>query len=249
MKTAKYQKRFYREFVCPGKLYRQNIVVRETDLDILCDKPVDADFVRRRIEAYRRQIDIYICKDERFLASLKPVEVETVAPAIVKKMAQAAKSANVGPMAAVAGAIAQFLGRDLLRRGAKTVIIENGGDIFLRSPKPVKIGIYAGRSRLSGRLALKIIPGRGSLGICASSGTVGHSLSFGNADCAIILAKNAALADAAVTAVANLVRERSDLARAIKFARSIKGVRGAVIIIKNSIASWGQVQFSRDPGR
>lgn len=123
------------------------------------------------------------------------------------------------------------------------MIIENGGDIFLKVTHPAKVGIYAGGSALTRKLNLRISPGQTPLGICASSGTVGHSLSFGNADCVVILAGSAFLADAAATAVANRVQTKADLARTIEFARSIKGVKGAVVILKNNLASWGQVQF------
>ena len=243
MKTDKYQKRFYREWVNAKGLFEARVVVQETDVHILTDKPIDKDFVDEKIRFYRRQIESYIQKDKRFLTSLKPITVELRAPAIVKAMNQAASKANVGPMAAVAGAIAEFLGRDLLKRGYKEVIIENGGDIFLKVLLPRAVGIYAGRVKLSGKLFLKINPKDSPLGICTSSGSVGHSLSFGNADSVIIIAKNAVLADAVATATANLVQSKKDLPKAIQIARAIKGVRGVVIILKNNLASWGKVEF------
>jgi hypothetical protein len=169
--------------------------------------------------------------------------VELNAPAIVKEMADQSRKANVGPMAAVAGAIAKYLGKDLLRKRCQEVIIENGGDIFLKVSNPVKVGLYAGRSGLSGKLSLRIKPQDTPLGICASSGSVGHSLSFGRADSVIIIAKNCALADAVATAAANRINSKSDLPEAVAFARSIRGVKGAVAIIGNNLASWGRVEF------
>jgi ApbE superfamily uncharacterized protein (UPF0280 family) len=166
--------------------------------------------------------------------------VELNAPAIVKAMAQAAKSANVGPMAAVAGAIAQFLGRDLLRRGYKEVIIENGGDLFLKTKKPRRIGIYAGKAKAWNRLSLIVNPEDTPLGICTSSGTLGHSLSFGCADNVIIFARNSALADATATACGNLVRSKEDLPKAVAFAKSVKGILGIVVVLKNDFISWGE---------
>jgi hypothetical protein len=146
-------------------------------------------------------------------------------------------------MATVAGAIAEYVGKDLVRQGAKTVIIENGGDIFLKSERPISVGLFAGKTKLLSQLKLKIKPQETPLGICASSGTIGHSLSFGNADCVAIIAKNALLSDAVATATANRVRDKKDLEKAIKFARSIKGVQAAVIIFKNNLASWGKIEF------
>lgn len=244
MKTNKYQKRFYRDWVKAKDLYLSRITVKETDLQILTDKPIDRDFLKEKIHLYRRQIEDYISKDRRFLTALKPIEVELNAPPIVKEMAKAAKKANVGPMAAVAGAIAEFLGKDLLRRGYKEVIIENGGDIFLKIRKTHTVGIFASRSNLLKGIGLKIKPKDTPLGICTSSGTMGHSLSFGLADAAVILSKNASLADAVATATANRVESKQDLQDAVDFAKSIRGVSGAVIIIKNHLICWGKIKFA-----
>ena len=243
MKTDKYQKRSYRDWIIYKDLYLVRIAIKETDLQILTDRLIDKDFVEERLRLYRQDIEGYITKDRRFLTSLKPVEPEFKTKPIVKEMSRAAKKANVGPMAAVAGAIAQFLGRDLLRKGYKDVIIENGGDIFLKTRKTRKVGIYGGRSKLWKGLRLKIKPQDTPLGICTSSGTVGHSLSFGLADAAVIIAKQPSLADAVATATANRVRSKKDLSKALDFAKSVKGVLGVVIIIKDSLISWGKVEF------
>jgi ApbE superfamily uncharacterized protein (UPF0280 family) len=244
MKTNKYQRRFYRDWTNTKDLYLTRLAEKETDLQILTDKPVDGDFLKERIHLYRCQIEDYISKDKRFLTALKPVEVELNAAPIVREMAQAAKKANVGPMASVAGAIAQFIGRDLLRRGYREVIIENGGDIFLKSRNIRIIRIYTGKKKLYKNLSLKIKPKDTPLGICTSSGTIGHSLSFGRADAAVILSKRASLADAVATATANRVKSSKDLDKVAGFTKSIKGVLGAVIIIKSKLICWGKLEFA-----
>lgn len=244
-KTNKYQKRFYRGWVKPKNLCLSHIAVKETDLQILTDKPIDKDFLLGKLRSYRWDIENYITKDARFLTYLKPLEVDFSASAIIKKMALAAKKANVGPMAAVAGAIAESLGRDLLGKGHKDVIIENGGDIFLTTTKTLKIGIYSGRTAQWKGLGLRVYPEMTPLGICTSSGTVGHSLSFGCADSAIIVSKNTFLSDAAATAVCNLVQSKSDLIKALDFARSVKGILGAVIIFRDTLASWGKIELTQ----
>jgi len=245
MKTNRYQRRFYREWVKAKDLYLMRVAVGETDLQLLSDRPLDKGFVREKIRAYRRDIESYINRNNSFLITLKPLEVEPNAKPIIKEMAHAARKADVGPMAAVAGAIAQFLGRALLKKGCKEVIIENGGDIFLVTRKVRKIGIYAGKLKLWKNLALKIKPQDTPLGICASSGTIGHSLSFGCADSAVILAHNASLADAAATATANRIHSKADLGRAIEFARSLGGVLGAVLIFKKNLAIWGKAELAK----
>ena len=243
MKTCNYQKRFYRDWIKARDLKVTRITVKETDLQILTDKPIDESFLRSRVKLYRSQVEDYITKDKRFLTSLKPVEVELNAKPIVKAMAKAAKKANVGPMAAVAGAIAGFLGRDILNRGYKDVIIENGGDIFLSSRKVRMILVYSGKSKLWQSLYLRINPQDTPTSICTSSGTIGHSLSFGYADSVVVLSKNPSLADAVATACCNLVTSKENSGKAIDLARSIKGVTGIIVIIKNTVSSWGKVEF------
>ena len=219
------------------------VTFKETDLQVLTDKPLDKKFVQERIRLYRWDIENYITKDHRFITALKPMEVDLSAPAIIKEMNEAARLANVGPMAAVAGAIAQFLGRDLLKNGYKDVIIENGGDIFLASRKSRVVRIYTGLPKIWKNLSIKIAPRSMPLGICASSGSVGHSLSFGCADSVVILSKSASLADAVATATTNRVQSKEDLENALRFARSVKGVKGVVIILKDNLVSWGEVRF------
>jgi len=245
MKTNKYQRRFYRDWVKVDGLISMYITVKETDLHVFIDKAVDASFIKERVLHYRWQIENYITRDNRFITSLKPLEVELSAPRIVKEMSVASRKAGVGPMSSVAGTIAYFLGRDLLKKGCKNVIIENGGDIFLKTTKTCKVGIYAGRAKPWNNLSLKICPRHTPLGICTSSGKLGHSLSFGVADAVIILARNPCLADAVATAAANRVQTQHDLKKALDFARSIKGVSAAVAILKDKMASWGEVQFTK----
>jgi len=243
MKKDKYQKRFYREGNSFTDLFKAQVAVQETDLQILADRPLDKDFCKKRVGFYRRAIEGYVSRNPKFLVALKPLAIEPAAPAIVKEMGVAAEKAGVGPMAAVAGAIAEFLGKDLLKKGYREVIIENGGDIFLKISKPRTIGIYAGRSKIFNHLALKISPEDTPLGICTSSGTIGHSLSFGAASAVVILARDAALADAVATATANRVKSKGDLEKALAFARSIRGVLGSVIILKKYLISWGNITF------
>lgn len=240
MKTDKYKPRSYRDWIAADDLFKTSACVKETDVVILSDKPVDEDYAVTRIKFYRSQIENYISRDNRFFTSLKPISVELTAPAIIKKMAQAAKTAGVGPMAAVAGAIAECLGRDLLKRGAKNIIIENGGDVFLKISRPIKAAIYTGKSKFWKNLFIKVSANRNSFGMCASSGTTGHSLNFGRADNAVVIAKNAFLADAVATAIANRVQDKKSLNAALEFAGSLKGVSAAIIIFQKNLASFGK---------
>lgn len=227
----------------PGSLVATHLVDRESDLLIFTNKRLDKEFVKERVRAYRWQIENYIERDRKFLVALKPVPVEINAPLIIRRMAEAGQKANVGPMAAVAGAIAEFIGRDLIKKGYKEVIVENGGDVFLAGSQGRLVGIYAGAAKTWRNLRLKIRPALLPLGIATSSGTIGHSLSFGAADSVVIFSKDACLADSVATATCNLVKTKTDLKKAMDFAKTVKGVIGAVIILKDNLTSWGKIEF------
>ena len=243
MKASKFQRRFYRDWVKDKNLYVSHLLAKETDIRVATDKPLAKGFLEEKINSYRWQIERYIQKEPRFLTALKPIPVEINAHPIIQEMAHRAKEAGVGPMATVAGVISEFLGKELLKEGFRDVMIENGGDIFLKSRRIRLVGIYSGRCKLWNNLCLKIKPSWTPLGICTSSGTVGHSLSFGIADSVVVVSKSVGLADAVATATCNRIKSKNDLQKALDFARSIKGVLGVVIILKNNLLSWGKVEF------
>ena len=246
MKTQKCKNRFYRQWVKSEDLIKTHISVEETDLEILSAKPLDRAWLKQRILSYRQDIQAYIAKDKRFLTALKPIAIELGAPRIIKQMAKASKIVNVGPMAAVAGSIAQILAKDLLNQGCSELIVENGGDIFLSTQKKDRlVAVFAGDSKFSGKLALLIRPTQTPCGICTSSATFGHSLSFGNADSVVILARDAALADAVATATCNLVTSSNDFDKAIQFAKKISRIFGVLIILNNKLASWGKIEIKK----
>ena len=236
-----YQPRTYRHWVKGDDLVGFGVVVKETDLYLRAASNLRRK-AHRMVLKYRGRLERYIAHHPDFLTSLEPVEVEAEAPKIVSDMAGAARLAGVGPMAAVAGAIAGFVGRELLEFSPE-VIVENGGDIFLKSLRPRIIGVFAGDSPLTGKLGLQIEPEDTPLGICTSSGTVGHSLSFGRADAAIVLAESATLADAAATAIGNRVSDVADIEGAIEFAQSIGQLKGVVIIKDDKLGVWGEVKL------
>jgi uncharacterized protein len=147
-------------------------------------------------------------------------------------------------MASVAGAIAEYVGRDLNRESIN-VMVENGGDIYLNVKNNVLIGIFAGDSPLSGRIALSIDAKESPVGICTSSGTVGHSLSFGIADAVCIKSKSAALSDAAATSAGNLIKKKTDVKKGLARAMSIPGVMGVLIVTGDTLAVQGEMDLRR----
>ena len=235
------EKRFYRELHRAKDLVYFNVKVEQTDLDIGARSMLRQEALQL-VKKYRSDIEAYIRKDNRFLTSLVPIKCLPDAPAIVRRMCDAAEKAGVGPMAAVAGAISEFVGMELLQFSPE-VIVENGGDIFLKSCRERVIAIFAGASPLSQKVGLKISAQDTPIGVCTSSGKIGHSLSFGRADAVVILSHDTALADAAATAVGNVVKTKDDIEKGIHLARRIEGVLGAVIVVDDRMGAWGRVQL------
>ena len=233
------QKRFYRKIGQPHDLVSFRVVVKETDLNIYADSDL-SDLANEMVVQYRGYIEGYIRRHPIFLESLVPLSIDEPAPSIISEMILAARSAGVGPMAAVAGAIAANVGRDLLSHTSQ-VIVENGGDVFAKTNQPLLMGIYAGSSPLSLNIGLRLDSDSGPMSICTSSGTVGHSLSKGKSDAVCVVSPDCALADAAATAIGNVIRSPADISPAIEFGRTITGVAGLVIIIGDRIGCWGKV--------
>jgi len=238
-----YKARTYRKWVKNEDLIAFEVIEKETDLFISAETDL-ATNARAAILTHRGDIEKYIKKQPDFYSSLEPVDIRPDAPDIIKAMAAASRKAGVGPMAAVAGAVAEFVGRDLLELTGQ-VIVENGGDIFIKTLKPRIIGIYAGeKSPFTGKLKLEIAPNENGIGVCTSSGTVSHSLSFGKADAALIISEDTALADAMATAVGNIVKRPDDVEKAVNFGKSIEGVKGILVLIGNKMGSWGEIKIA-----
>lgn len=236
-----YRERTYRNELLKGNLTSFHVSVRETDLFISSDRDL-TEAALQSIYRYRGFIETYIKSHPRFLTSLIPIEKDDLAPPIVRDMLETSRMAGVGPMAAVAGAIAQYVGCDLLEE-SRNVIVENGGDIFLKSENEVRVGIFAGESPLSYQVALKVRPEEMPLGVCTSSGTIGSSLSFGRADAVCVTSKSASLADAAATAIGNLVKGEGDVKKALEAGAKIEGVLGIMIIIKDKLGACGAIEL------
>ena len=236
-----YQPRTYRRWIKDDDLVSFSVIVKETDLYIRATSNLEAEALKATIK-HRTPLEEYIKKHPLFLHSLEPCSVGEDAPVVVRDMAQAGRIAGVGPMAAVAGAIAEAVGKDLLAHTPE-VIVENGGDIFMKISQTRLVGVYAGESPFTGKIALEISPEETPLGVCTSSGTVGHSLSFGTADAVIVLSRSAALADAAATAIGNRVKIANDIDVAIKQAQAMEGLVGVVIIKDDRIGTWGNVKL------
>lgn len=223
------------------------VVEQETDLWISMELSAWYPAIQEEIGGFvvrlRQQLLDYIQKDPSFLTSLEPHPTIPGAPSIAVDMAAAAAKAGVGPMAAVAGAVAREVGRFINERtGCARLMVENGGDIYIRGQGAPTIAVYAGDSSLSEKVGIRVsVPGE--LGVCTSSGTVGHSLSFGKADALAVICDDAVVADAFATAFCNQVRSRDDIPGVLEKAKAYPDIKGVLAVIGDALGAWGELEL------
>jgi uncharacterized protein len=219
------------------RIYR-TFTHHEAVLRICCDK---FDVIAAEIVRQRRILEEYIARDPEFQTALVPIDLRADAPEIARRMAWAARRVGVGPMAAVAGAMAQIAAEAALAAGAREAIVDNGGDIYLKAVEPVLITLGTGTAKLADRLAFSVQPQETPISICSSSGKMGHSMSFGLCDLATIVAKDAALADAAATQAGNLVKTVADMDVALERIMHIEGVEGVLLVKDDRVGLAGHL--------
>jgi len=222
-------------------LFKQVFQFKETNCTIITDEESAINKAVSSIKYHRKKLEKYIQAHPKFLYSLQPVPVDK-GPKIVRLMAEASEKANVGPMAAVAGVLADLAVEDMVLAGSEVVVIENGGEVSAISDQPVDIALSAGDSPLSRQIGfrLKEFP----VGIATSSGLYSHALSFGEAEAVTIFAVNAGVADAAATAVGNLIKGedcRGAVERGIREALQIEGVNGVFILYRGIVGKAGKI--------
>ncbi len=237
-----YEKREYRNRFYAENLVFFRVIEKETDLMIGAKSNL-ANEALKAVKNCRKQLERYIKVHEEFKTSLKPVNLKNNPRHIICRMCEAAKKAGVGPMAAVAGAISEKVGMELLNYSDE-VIVENGGDIFIKTNVSRKVGIHAGQSPLNEKIAIQILPEKTPLGICTSSGTVGHSLSFGKADAVVVVSKDTSLADAAATSLCNTIKCEDDIDTAIRKASKIEDISGIVAVMGDKFGAWGDIKLT-----
>ena len=236
-----YEKRTYRNLIKAGGLVSFGVSVKETDLWICADRLLE-DEAREYVFKIRGYIESYIQSHPGFLKTMKPWAVSGPAPLIVREMAEAGIRADVGPMAAVAGAVAESVGKSLLAV-SNEIIVENGGDIFLRLNRSFTYSIFAGKSPLSMRFGIRLDASGTSMAVCTSSATIGHSFSAGKADAVCVVSESCAVADAAATSICNQVSSDKEIQQAIDYGKLIEGVSGIVVIAEGKIGIWGNVEI------
>lgn len=233
--------RSYRDTIKSADLVSFQVKEMESDLLIQASEYLREE-ARVSLKYCRKILEIYIKENPLFRTTLDPYPYDCNAHPLIKEMIKESARCKVGPMASVAGCIAQKIGQNLLSKTGE-VIIENGGDLFIKSSSLRRVIIYAGTSPLSNKLYLKIDSCQRGVGVCTSSGTVGPSFSMGKADAVTVLSYSATLADAAATAIGNVVKNKEDINDGLLLAQNIKGILGVVIIKDDKLGMWGEIDY------
>ena len=240
IEPQEYRERDYRRVV-NSPLNHQRVVVQETDIHLYSALPAD-EMAREIVITQRGHIEKYMAQHPGFMQALAPWPEDPFAPPIVQAMIRAGRQAGVGPMAAVAGAVAEQVGCRVLTVSPE-VIVENGGDIYLSSRSSLTVAVFAGASPISMKIGIGIESAGAPQAVCTSSGTVGHSLSFGCADAVCVLSSSCPLADAAATAIANRVKSADDIQPSIDWGRRMGDLFGILIIAGPKMGVWGRLKI------
>ncbi|MCM8805616.1 MAG: UPF0280 family protein [Candidatus Omnitrophica bacterium] len=234
-----YTEKFYRRIVGTD-LTTFSVKIEESDLYIMAEKNLSLE-AEKELKKQRQFLKQYIIKFPEFYYSFTPVKADESAPEIVKMMSQASFLCEVGPMATVAGAIAEMVGKYLLNF-TDEVIIENGGDIFLKIKKERTVAIYAGNNPFSLKIGIKVKPKEFPFGVATSSATVGHSTSFGKADSVTVICPTSTLADGLATFMCNQTSDE-DFSGIKKNIEKFPFVDGIVAVKNEKIFAWGNIEL------
>ncbi len=232
-------KRFYRHIVS-DRLTNFEVSYKETDLFISACEDMRFE-IFEYVRHLRIELEQYIEKNREFLTSLVPVHFDKKAPEIARDMMRSAQLSDVGPMACVAGAFAKYIGNFILKR-CRECVVENGGDIFLKTKKPPIVGIYTNNKHFKDKLKIKLEKSEKPYGICSSSAKIGPSLSRGRADLSLIVSDDSVLSDGLATKTANMIKEKNDIKKAIEFAKS-KNIIGCMFIKDDAMGIWGEISL------
>ena len=236
-------KDIYRSKVRYKQKYNWRILYKYSDILISCDTDVSP-----RLEKLIREIycllGTRIKEDPAFQKSLSPLKSKPGYHPVIREMYHKTAIFNVGPMAAVAGAVCDYMANDL-GSCCRRLIIENGGDVFIKSDEDTDVGVYLNNKYFTDKIYLKVKAGDTPCGLCSSSGSFGHSLSMGKSDLVVVMAKSTIAADGAATSIANNINSAQDIFKTINNYKSIKDITGILIIKDDKLGIWGNIELTK----
>ena len=236
-----YEERFYRNKILSK--FKIEVSFKESDLLICSDKEIPKEKAQGILVKYYEQIEEYVMKNPLFLRSLSPLEIDQAAPPIIKEMLETSKVTGIGPFSSVAGAVAQYVGGELLDY-CQELIIENGGDIFLKINQDKIIEVYLGQEFKINNFNLKIKKRSQAFGVASSSSSLGHSLNFGKADLVSVVAKNTIIADGFATAISNRIKKIENVDKILAEAKDKLPIEGLLVAFGEKIFLWGDLEIA-----
>lgn len=241
-------------YLSPLRHYRQQytrhkgeqafqVVVEETDLHVTACMDLSLE-ISRYVSALRGQLKSYIMLHSNYRDSYVPVHVPSGVAEIVRRMADAAGVAGVGPMAAVAGTISQMVCEEFAGNSAE-LIVENGGDVYMLSTRDRVAGLLPD-PHSDATIGIVVRAHEFPVSICASSATIGHSLSLGKGDLVAVRSRDGALADACATALCNLLKSPDAIERVTESAAALEaqGIEGVFAQCGGRVAIWGNMELA-----
>lgn len=244
-----YEERFYRKWILNNsKLKTFFVKYKQTDICVSVDNNSYfvnlPDIAFSYLKLFYSELEKYILDDPKFNITFKPYIKPQANVPIIKEMMKASCRANVGPMASVAGAIAQYIGKALLEKySINEIYIENGGDVFISSPKNVNTIFYTGNNSKFPQIKLQIESPGSSFGVCSSSGKFGHSFSFGKADAVMVVCKNTCLSDALATYFCNKIRSEEDIQKVLGLSSQYEEILGVACVYGNKLGLRGNLKI------
>ncbi len=222
-------------------LIKETYTLKESQCTIISDTQKAVEAAKQSIQHNRFDLELYVRANPKFLYTLTPIAAPEKT-LVAKLMAEAALKADVGPMAAVAGAIADLAVQDMLKTGCKVAVVENGGEIMAQANQPIDVAVAAGEEPLSKCFGFRLT--EFPVAVATSSGRFSHAFSYGDAEAAIVFAQNASLADAAATAAGNAVKGedvQAAIQAAINRGLSIEGIKGVMVIYRGEVGTAGKI--------
>ncbi|MCW4050940.1 MAG: UPF0280 family protein [Candidatus Bathyarchaeota archaeon] len=222
------------------ELFRKPYSLKETKGIIISDSKAAIQAALESLQRHRLELENFCETHPTFQYTLEPLEIKE-GPESARLMAEAGSIAGVGPMAAVAGVLADLAVRDMIEAGAKVAGIENGGEAYFVLNRPLTVSLQAGDTPLSRRVGFRLE--KFPVGVATSSGRYSHALSLGDTDAVTVFASTSGLADAVATSVGNMIKDQKGdtVQRGVEHGLSIPGVHGVMIVIDEKVGIGGDV--------
>ena len=237
-------KSIYRNKISSRQKYNWRILYKYSDILVSCDKDIILK-LKKLIEEIYVILESHIRKNPSFGKSLSPLKSRPEYHPMIKKMYEKTALFNVGPMAAVAGVVCDFLASGL-DNYCRCLVIENGGDVFIKSDKDIDVCVYLKNKYFTDKIYLRIKTGDMPCGLCSSSGSFGHSLSLGKSDLVTVMAGSTISADGAATSVANNINSYKDISKTINRYKTAEDIKGILIVKDDKLGVWGKIEFLRN---